>query len=270
MGRDLQVLIFRRDGLRVAEQSALYALQQIDRIRLRDGDRGFPWEELFPDSDDPQMEFVATWDKVRIPAGEDILALAVALAKQKPLKPRISISPGYSRYVSIAARLQELRPNNYIQLPVERLAKAIGVDARTISHYGQFARKDGLVTLIAKHHKQSGQAAKYVFHCEFFNTETGEELELAEDRHFHKEHKESEDNEESKNNHEQGKTSRTLEEAERHSGRAGLEVDLEGKRRNPRAVGASKIDANSSSGRREELKRQCEFLSRKDEMRSRR
>jgi hypothetical protein len=241
-------------------KSALDAFQQVSSIRLRDGDRGFPWEESFLDSDDPRMEFIATWDKVRIPAGDDILDLAVALAKEKPLQPRNCISEGYGRFVSIAGWLQQLRPGNYINLPVERLGTILKVDPRTVSHYAAFAKSNRLITLIAKAHKPSRQASKYVFHCDRFNMESGEELPPAKDPHFHKECKESEDCEDSKENHEQGKTSRTLEEAERPSGRAGLEVDFQRKEGNPRAVGASKIDANPPSGRHEELKRQCEFL----------
>jgi hypothetical protein len=243
--------------------SATNALQQINKIRLRDGDLGFPWEEGFPDSDDPRMEFVATWDKVRVPFGADILDMAVATAKQKSLKPRNCISESYRFYVSIAGRLQELRPGDYINLPVERMAKAIGVAPRMVSNYAQVAKKSGLITLIAKHHKPSAQAAKYVFHCERFNMDTGEELPPAKDLHFHKDYEEYEDNEEPKDNHEQRKTSRTSEGAERPSGRTGLGIDFQGKAGKPRAVGPSKIGPNPPSQRREELKRQSEFLTKK-------
>jgi hypothetical protein len=33
----------------------------------RDGGTRAAWDEVFPDSDDPQIEFLATWDKVRVP-----------------------------------------------------------------------------------------------------------------------------------------------------------------------------------------------------------
>ena len=246
------------------KRSAPYAFQQVDRVRLRDSDRSFPWEEWFPDSDDPRMEFIATWDKVRIPAGADILALAVALADEKPLKPRLSIPEGYSRYVSIAGRLQELRGEDYINLPVERLGTILDVDPRTVSYYAAFARSYGLLERIAKAHKPSGQAAKYLFHCERFDMNSGEELLSAEDAHFHKDGKDVKDFQESKESDEQAATRRISEDAKRPEARAGFAVDFQ---KNGRtllgAQSAIKIDANRMAERRNELKRQCAFIEAK-------
>ena len=94
---------------------AVDAFQQISNAQLKDG-RNLSWADSF-DSDDPAAEFLATWDKVRVPAGDDILTLAVALAKERPLHPKNCISQGYGLYVSIAGRLQELRPGVSIILP---------------------------------------------------------------------------------------------------------------------------------------------------------
>jgi hypothetical protein len=126
---------------------------------------------------------------------------AVALRKERPLHPKNCVSQRYAMYVSIAGRLQELRPGD-INLPVERLGKALRVDERTISYYARLATKDGYISLIAKYHKPSGTAAKYVFHSERFEMETAEELESEDSFHFHKDYKESQDCEESKDDHE--------------------------------------------------------------------
>jgi hypothetical protein len=123
---------------------AMDAFQRVGKVKPKGLNAVFMWAEMFPDSDDPEIEFIATWDRVRVPAGDDILAMAVALAKERPLQPRNCISPGYGLYVSIAGRLQELRPGNYINLPVERLAKALGVKETTVSYYAQCAKKMGI------------------------------------------------------------------------------------------------------------------------------
>ena len=49
---------------------------------------GFDWVRAFRLSEDPLIEFLTTWDKVRVAAGDDILANAIGLARQKPLKLR--------------------------------------------------------------------------------------------------------------------------------------------------------------------------------------
>ncbi len=129
-------------------------------IELKRGTRRLAWPELFPDSDDPAVEFLSTWKKVRVPAGDDILVLAVGLARDRPIKLRNPISEKYSRFVSIASHLQFLRPGDYINLPVERLAKILSVGTRTVSYYSQQAQNDGYLRRIAKHHALSHQAAR--------------------------------------------------------------------------------------------------------------
>ncbi len=239
--------------------SATDAFRQISNVKLKDG-RPFSWADSF-DSDDPEAEFHATWGKVRVPAGDDILTLAVALAKERPLQPKNCISQRYGLYISIAGRLQELRPGDYINLPVERLGKALGVDERTISYYARLATTDGYISLIAKHHKPSGTAAKYKFHSERFNMETGEELEPEDSSHFHKDCKDSQDCEESKDNHEKEMTSRTSEEPERRTGPAGFGFDLK------RELGKlssrerkQNVGEGSLPGRRKMLEQQSQLL----------
>ena len=243
--------------------SARDAFQQISNAQLKDGGN-LSWADSF-DSDDPAVEFLATWDKVRVPAGDDILTLAVALGKERPLHPKNCISQRYGLYISIAGRLQELRPGDYINLPVERLGKALSVDGRTISYYARLALTDGCISLIAKHHKPSGTAAKYEFHSERFNMETGEELDPEDNSHFHKDCKDSQDCEESKDEDEKEMTNRTSEEAERRTGAAGFGCDLK------RELGKlssterkHKMEGSSVSERRKLLQKQRQLLQSKN------
>lgn len=242
--------------------SARDAFRQISNVKLKDG-RLFSWADSF-DTDDPEAEFHATWGKVRVPAGDDILTLALALAKERPLHPKNCISQGYGRYISIAGRLQELRPEDYINLPVERLGKALGVDERTISYYTRLAKADGYINLLAKHHKPSGTAAKYAFRRERFNMETGEDITAEDSFHFHKDCKDSQDCEELKDDQEKEVTSRTSEEPEGRTGAEGFEFDLK------RDLGKltsgereQKMEGGSAPERRKLLERQSQLLQSK-------
>jgi len=241
--------------------AAMDAFQQISSVNLKDG-RPLSWADAF-DSDDPAAEFLATWDKVRVPAGDDILTLAVALAKERPLHPKNCISQRYGLYISVAGRLQELRPGDYINLPVERLGKALSVDGRTISYYARLATMGGYISLIARHHKPSGTAAKYEFHSERFNMGTGEELEPEDSFHFHKDCKDSQDCEESKDDHEKETTSRTSEEAKRRAGTTGSGFDFKRILGKSRAERANKTEGSPSSERRKLLEQQSQLLQSK-------
>ena len=118
--------------------------------------------------------------------------------------------------------------------------------------------------MIAKHHEPSRTAAKYKFHCERFDMETGEELDPEDGSHFHKDCKDSEDDEESKDDHEKEVTGRISEEPERQTGTGGFEFDLK------RELGklsslerTRKIEGSSLSERRKLLGQQRQFLEAK-------
>ena len=251
---------------RMAAHPELRGLQAEDAFRLlsvievKRADRRLSWPELFPDSDDPAIEFHSTWEKVRVPYGDDMLVLAVGSARDRPMKLRNSISEKYSLYVSIAAHLQCLRPGDYINLPVERLATILGVETRTVSYYSQQAQNDGYLRRIAKHHALSRQAARYTFACERFNTETGEELTEEVSPHFHKDSKESEDLEDLKESHDQRETSRTEEEPERRKGLSGFKSDFERTSGKLRAGFSRKNGGVGFAERQKELKEQARFL----------
>jgi hypothetical protein len=162
--------------------------------------------------------------------------------------------------VSIAAHLQFLRPSDYINLPVARLAKILGVDPKTVSYYSQQAQNDGYIRLLAKHHALSHQAARYTFAIQRFNMETGEELTEGEDPHFHKEYKDSEDLKDLKESDDQRETSRTQEESERQEGLSGLKSDFERNSGKLRARFLRKNGGIDIAERKKELKAQAHFL----------
>jgi hypothetical protein len=149
----------------------LNAQEAFNRVR-----KIIPWGDWFPESDEPELEFLSTWDKVRVPAGQgDTLIYAAGLARDRPIKIRGPIiSANYSHFVSIAFHLQILRAGKYINLPVARLGEILEVNPRTVSHYVEQAKRDGLLSLLEKHHALSRQAAKYTFNCDRFNMKTGE------------------------------------------------------------------------------------------------
>jgi hypothetical protein len=243
---------------------AVDAFDRVSNLEVNQGERRLSWPELFPDSDDPETEFLATWDKVRVPAGQDILIYAAGLARDKPIKLRRPISEKYSLFVSIAAHLQFLRPGQYINLPVVRLADILKVDLRTVSYYTHRAITDGFLARLAKHHALSHQAAKYTFDCERFNMETGEEITPEESPHFHKEYKDYKDSKELKDSQDQRKTARTEEESERKKGLLGLKSDLERLSGQVTSTELSRKHGGSSSAeRRKELQEQRRFLESK-------
>ena len=209
--------------------SGTKALESLQKVAVLSpiGKKQLSWYEMFPDSDDPAVEFVTTWSKVRVPVGQDILVYADGMARDKPLKLRNPISEEYTRFLSIAFHLQYLRAGDYINLPVARLGEILGVNERTVSNYTQQARKEGYLTLLQKHHQASGTAAKYTFACERFSAETDEEVKADEESHFHKDLKDFEEFKDSEDSNDQREKVRTAREIERTEGLSGIAVEKE-------------------------------------------
>jgi hypothetical protein len=131
----------------------------------------------FVESDDPRVEFLATWDKIRLPGSSDILESALDMANFRPLKPWIKHSAFYCRFVSLAGHLQRYLPGQPIALPVERIAQVLGVKYQTVCNYRNLAVQDGLLAKVDKHvphHK----AATYLFAAARFDWHTGEQISL--------------------------------------------------------------------------------------------
>jgi hypothetical protein len=112
--------------------------------------------------------------------------------------------------------------------------------------------------LIAKHHKLSSTAAKYVFDLARFNPDTLEEGTSSEESELSKEGKELNDSEDYEECDEQKGGSRKHEEAERHKGISGARIDSK------RSEGKTRV-ANSAEngGERQRLKAQLALLNRR-------
>src|SRR5437868_12941453 len=129
------------------------------------------------DSDDPKVEFIQTWDRVRLPAGMDMLDLANRQAKTLPLKLKISHSEKYERFVSIAGHLQRLRPGLPIFLPEQKLAAILGCRYQTVGWYRAEGVKHGLLKELSKHDYGRRRATEFEFNLDLFDWDSGEQIE---------------------------------------------------------------------------------------------
>lgn len=206
--------------------SASEALQRLKSIKIERTGKSLSWVKMFPDSEDPETEFLSTWDQILIPAGEDFLEYACSLAQQKPVSLRNPISEKYARFCSIALHLPVLRRAKHITLPRVRLGEILGVSGRTVCDLVRVGIQNGFVVPQEKAHPLTHAAAKYRFACERFDPETLKEKELKpeEESHFNKDFEDSEGFEDSKDS---GGISRTAEEHEGISGSQGVKEDFE-------------------------------------------
>ena len=76
---------------------------------------------------------LVAWDKVTLPAGQDVLAWAKEMAERKPVK--VARSPGhtYSLLLSMAYHLSQFTSPKSFFLPVERLAALFQTNLMKIS-----------------------------------------------------------------------------------------------------------------------------------------
>lgn len=218
----------------------------------------------FPHSEDPMMEFLTTWDKIRVPAGDDILVNAFTLAKERQLRVKDSVSPNCLLILTTAFHLQRLRPDDYINLPVERLGKLLNVNPRTISMYLAWAKKHGYLSQRTKGHAFSHQAARYKFRQDYFDPATLEERNAGSDSPFHKDSKEFKDSEDLKESDDPRRNLKRNEEPERQGGFPGGLRDFERKVQNLGAGVALNSVGTISPDKRREAERQKAFLLEKD------
>lgn len=128
--------------------------------KVRDALRqsGTSLDALWPDCDDPAIDFLAAWrhtDKI------GSFAAALRAADSEPERIAHTISIGYSRFCGLCAQLQRRKGCEPIILSVEAFASALGVDRRTISRYKQQAEVDGLLVLVAPAEHRAHSAARY-------------------------------------------------------------------------------------------------------------
>ena len=132
-----------------------------------------PWQTCFPESDDPKLEFVDTWHRIKWPRAE--LETARLSAARLPLKPFCCYSPGYQAFVSLAGHLQR-NIEGSILLPCLKISAILGCRPMTISRYRRMACQDGLLQLIARGIKLQRKADEFRFSVELFDWYTGEQI----------------------------------------------------------------------------------------------
>lgn len=134
----------------------------------------------FPDSEDPQVEFLATWDKIRTPGKGDILDHCLEEARRLPLRPLLRRSKSYCEFLSLAGHLQRCFPGEPIALPVERIGELLDLSYQTVCNYRNLAAADRLIYLVQKHIPRQ-KAATYIFaeHC--FDWRTGQQIQIGSD-----------------------------------------------------------------------------------------
>jgi hypothetical protein len=140
------------------------------------------WETWFPDSDDPRVEFIYCWQRIRFARGEGPLELASRNSRKLPLRPLHEYSRGYASFVSIAGHLQQFQGDQAILLPCERLAKLLSVTAMTITRYRRMALQDGILIIRKKHQfspgpsAQKNSATEFTFSVCLFDWGTGRQM----------------------------------------------------------------------------------------------
>ena len=133
-----------------------------------------PWTAAFPNSGDPLIEFMDTWQKVKWPRGE--LDRALEAAKLHPLNPRGKHSPNYALFVSFAGYLQRNRQGP-ILLPCHKIAEVLSGDAMSISRYRKRAVTDGILRTSRKGRRQQRLADEFYFEVGKFDWTTGEQID---------------------------------------------------------------------------------------------
>ena len=121
----------------------------------------------FEDEESAIDELKTAWDKVALALGEAPVSAAVRMANAFPVRfqPR-RISPIYHRFLNVAYHLQLLRGEEYICLPVHKLAQILGVTPTRVSDYRNNAIQDRFLQLEAKacwNPKGEGSATKFRF-----------------------------------------------------------------------------------------------------------
>jgi hypothetical protein len=108
---------------------------------------GHDWTSLGYDSSAGAIDALeGVWDKAQLGMNEAPLSAAVRRAKAAPVTFRTKrVSTLYQAFLNIAYQLQIMRGDDFIVLPVEPLAKILGVSPMRISDYRAYAKTDGFL-----------------------------------------------------------------------------------------------------------------------------
>jgi len=123
--------------------------------------------------DDPCVEFVVTWLRVRTLIGESLLQAAYRLAQKRPLiTERSAKYPGrymaYDKFVSVAAHLEILRDDKPIFLPCREVGVLLSCDPKTVQRYRVLAVRDGLLHQVGRHSRVKCRATEFRFNTSRF------------------------------------------------------------------------------------------------------
>jgi hypothetical protein len=118
--------------------------------------------------DGEQIEIADEWDEIEFAAGMGILDWAVRMGLEHPLDdppgPKLRL---YVEFVSIAARLQVMRGNKPILLPLVALAEKLRTTPQVVSRLRKLAKKYGLLSEIAPY-RMKQRATQFRFAIEKF------------------------------------------------------------------------------------------------------
>jgi hypothetical protein len=117
-------------------------------------------------SEDGQVTFASTWEKVRFRIGDDPVEIAWEAAQAQRFGPPSARAGRYALFINVAACLQVLRRGQTILLPVHVLKKRFRSQPNTISSWIRWAKDDQVLVLENEHVFSSGgrgRAAEYYF-----------------------------------------------------------------------------------------------------------
>ena len=169
-----------KDLIRLEAEGAFSRIEKV-LVKWKDPRTGKPAPDpwrcwLGVGREDAEVEFLATWEKIRYLPGATPLCNAIFEADRVPLPldPAIASrrSRGYTRFVSLAGYLQAMMGARAIYLPSRGVAKVLSSgDGNSVSHatvvqYVKWAVEDDYLRLLEAH--TSKQAARYVFAVERF------------------------------------------------------------------------------------------------------
>jgi len=122
------------------------------------------------DLEEDMLELIALEiERVKYAQGAGPLEWAVLMSCHHGLSdPEDSQLEGYNKFLSIAGWLQVSQVEKPIVLPVEKLAKELGVTRQLVSHWRQRAQRQGLLKEVG-HYVAHKQATRFRFAVERFS-----------------------------------------------------------------------------------------------------
>lgn len=112
------------------------------------------------------MDFMACWQKIKILPGLDVLENALRRSASIGLGLLVDRGLLYSRFIALAASLQQLCGDSPIMLPTRRIGPLLGVTHITASRLIRFAIEDELIRRTETHNYAKHRAARYRFAIE--------------------------------------------------------------------------------------------------------